>query len=379
MRINYRELKSITEVFRHLNNLCRWTSFSAQSKYNELAKQALNCITSYILASYAENSGKTVRWDRFPKIAIYRAFQKAYVYFDTPEHIIDELCALGNIPRDLFDKTTKEIIAEKTDQSFADYISEGVGTFEMEIFQAATKVATMIELLEIGTAVTPQFHITKTQQISKNIEAFSHIPGVREISDCHSGVFQALQIISTLRNRTRWASHSYSIECSVLGHLFDTAVFAYFMSLEQDPDNEDLATKMFWLGVFHDVAETWTSDIPSPIKNRIPNFRKATELYELQKLEDELLNRVPPFLAQKLQSVMFEGEENQKYKKLLKGADYLSADSECWRQYVAGTRDTYFLAAIEDRLQGIISGNTFLPPTFQLLFDDFLKDLRKLL
>ena len=29
----------------------------------------------------------------------------------------------------------------------------------------------------------------------------------------------------------------------------------------------------------------------------------------------------------------------------MKGADYLSADSECWRQYVAGSREAYFLTS----------------------------------
>lgn len=36
------------------------------------------------------------------------------------------------------------------------------------------------------------------------------------------------------------------------------------------------------MGIFHDIPETYTRDIPSPIKDSIPNFRKITEAYELE-------------------------------------------------------------------------------------------------
>ena len=95
--LNLESLQAVNEVFKRLNILRRWTSVTTDDKYNELAKQALNCITAYMLASFTEGNGNIINWERFPKIALYRAFQKVYVYFDTPEHIIDEICAIGNI------------------------------------------------------------------------------------------------------------------------------------------------------------------------------------------------------------------------------------------------------------------------------------------
>ena len=120
-------------------------------------------------------------------------------------------------------------------------------------------------------------------------------------------IFKVLQTISTLRNKNRWAAQAYSMECSVLGHLFDTAIFAYFMSLEEKP----------------------------------------------------------------------EDKANKKYKKLLKGADYLSADSECWRQYVAGSRDEYFLGAMMRRLPGIETGEVLLTTMCSRLFDYFFAYAKK--
>lgn len=371
MKLNLQMLKATNEVFKRLNILRRWTSFTTEGKYNELAKQALNCIVAYMLATYSEEAGIAVQWERFPKIALYRAFQKGYVYFDTPEHIIDEICKIGNIKKRQFDEVTKDIIAEKAGNTFADFLCEGIGTQEFQIYRAATKIATYIELVENRDKMKSKDQIMKAQEITKSFESFEEIPGVSDISDDIEGnTFKVLQKISTLRNKNRWAAQTYSLECSVLGHLFDTAVLAYFMSLEQEQD-ETLAAKMFFMGIFHDVAETWTTDIPSPIKDRIQGFRSATEKYELKMIEKELYQKVPKFIAKKLQEVMFEDESNKKYKKLLKGADYLSADSECWRQYKAGSRDEYFLGAIIRRKSKIESGDILLTPVCRQLYEYF--------
>lgn len=368
MKLNLTILKAVNEVFKRLNILRRWTSVTSEDKYNELAKQSLNCIVAYILACYAEEAGITINWERFPKIALYRAFQKVYVYFDTPEHIMDEILNIGNIQKNVFDQVTREIITEKTDEQFADLLCEGIGTYELRIYRAATKIASYIELIETVKTNTYEYQV-KVQQLNKSIKEFSDIPGVEEIFDMDNSIFKVVQNISSLRNRTRWAVQAYSIKCSVLGHLFDTAIFAYFMSLEENANNEVLAANMFFMGIFHDVAETWTSDIPSPIKDRIPNFRAATEEYELQMLQKELYDKVPDFLALKFKQVMFEDESNKEYKKLLKGADYLSADSECWRQYKAGSNDEYFLKAIYRRKNGIESGKVLLTPICGELFE----------
>ena len=373
--LNLENLKAVNEVFRRLNNLHRWTSVITDDKYNELAKQALNCIVAYMLASVSEQNGNSIHWERFPKIAIYRAFQKVYVYFDTGEHIINEICKIGNINKDAFNKATTDIIEELTSEDFSEFLSDGVGTYEMQIYRAATKIATLVELEEIAPVMnnTKEYRI-KHDEIFHSLERFSDIPGVTEFSDLDGEIFKLLLKISKLRNQNRWAVQSYLVNCSVLGHLFDTGVLAYFIGLEQFEGDEKVATKMFFMGIFHDLAEVWTSDVPSPIKDRIPGFRAATETYEALVLERFLYSRVPEFLAKKIRSVMFEEESNSSYHGLMKSADYLSADSECWRQYLAGSRDPYFynpgITGYDEKLN---SGKFFLPAVCRQLHDYFLK------
>ncbi len=373
--LNLESLQAVNEVFKRLNILRRWTSVTTDDKYNELAKQALNCITAYMLASFTEGNGNIINWERFPKIALYRAFQKVYVYFDTPEHIIDEICAIGNINKDAFNKATMDIIKELTNDDFSEFLSEGLGTDEMEIYRAATKIATLVELEENSSLMKNSGEYRdKYTEIQRSLEKFNHIPGVAEFSDPSGEFFKLLLKISKLRNQNRWAVQPYTVNCSVLGHLFDTGILAYFIGLEHFNGDEKIAAKMFHMGIFHDLAEVWTSDVPSPIKDRISGFRAATEKYESMVLNKNLYSKVPGFLADKLRSVMFEEESNSSYHGIMKSADYLSADSECWRQYIAGSRDPYFFkSAIMGFDEKLKNGTYYLPKMSYQLHEYYKK------
>lgn len=372
--INLKNLKAVNETILELNLLNRWSSFIDESKYNELSKQALNCLIAYVLGSYSEVSGISVKWENFPKIALYRSFQKANILFDMPKDVIDEMCKVGKIDMEMLDNATWQIITELTDENLSEFLKEGIDTYETNIYKAASKVATYIELLENRSKISEtnqQEYNIIFQETLQVLNEYNDIPGVKEISDVSGDLFKIFQQISQLRNQKRWKVRATPIRCSILGHLFDTAIFGWIMSLEQNQDDEELAAMVFFMCIYHDVAERWTTDIQSPIKDRIPGFRKVTEEFELKVIEQNIYQKVPDFLVDYLKKVMFEDEENVSYKKLIKGADYLSADSECWRFCISGTRDRYFQKAINGRKSKIESGKVLLTPTCGQLHEYF--------
>ncbi len=374
LQLNYKQVKESNEVFKRLNQMRRWTNVISQGPYNELAKQALNCIIAYLLACYAEHDGADIVWDRFPRIALYRAFQKIYVAFNTPEFKYEEIFKISGIDKAEFNKATVAKIAGVTDQDFANFLNEATETDEERIYKAATKIATYIELLELAKYYTPEQYNEKLINVLEEIREYEDVCGMDQLSDTSNPIFKLLQFLSGsgLRYHVRWCECGYLQECTILGHLFDTGCFAYIMSLEENPSDEKLAAKRFFMGIFHDVAEAWTTDIPSPLKDFIPGFRPACEQYEDKKLEENFYAVLPNFLKERVRDVMFEDPRNiKKHKAIIKGADYLSADSECWRQYVLGSRDPYFMGAMERRLPGIESGTVALTPICKQLFQYF--------
>lgn len=362
------------EVFRRLNNLHRWTSLISEGKYNELAKQALNCLVSFILATeYETRENVRLDWNAFPKIALFRAYQKVFVNYDIPENILHEICRMGEIPEGSFVQVTKEIIEEKTSSDFADWLFQGCGTTEEKIYRAATKIATHIELRDIRQKINGDYD-DKYDELVRSSEKYEKIPGFLELKE--GLAFDVLRNVSHLRNQNRWAAYSYQSDCSVLGHLFDTAVFAYLMSFEKGY-KEEIATKNFFMGIFHDVPEAFTMDIPSPIKDKIPGFRQLTEAYELRVMEEKFYPSFSEPVQKALRDIMFENEENSDMKCLMKGADYMSAVSEIWRQAAAGSKDPELMEALLNHGIKFNSGKAEIGDPEARLYDEIKEFCKK--
>lgn len=371
MIIETRTLVAINEVFKRLNNLRRWTEITTNAKYDEISKQALNCFICFLLAKELEKRGISICWENFPKIAIFRAFQKAYVNFDTPEHILKAICDLGGIDFNIqFNRATLKIISQKTNEEFTEWIKSSQGTYEETIYRAATKIATLLELKEIRANINGDYSL-KYREIIESMKKYENIPGFLEMSNEECECFEAFKAVSKLRNQNRWAAYSYSVSCSVLGHLFDTAVFAYWMCIENHK-SEEVATKCFFMGIFHDIPEAFTRDIPSPIKDGIKGFRELTEKYELKCMEKSFypkLITISETLPKAVKDIMFEDETNSEYKALMKGADYMSAVSEIVRQFMGGSRDPEFVDAIQNHNKKFESGVAAFTETTKEMYE----------
>ena len=374
MKVTKKLYIAVDNVFRRLVLLRRWSSVMTDDQYDELAKQAFNCLVTFFLAWYATFAGYPINWTLFPKIALYRAFQKAYVLSDISESTIEQICNMGKVKMEDVKRVTWEIIAEKTNAEIATELCNAWESKEARIYRAATKIATYIEFCEAKNNFSGDY-AGKLHEIVRGLKHYEDIPGFNELSDPRNPVFKVLETISRLRNQNRWAAYARALDCSVLGHLFDTAIFAYFMSLEQNPEDEMEATRKFFIGLFHDIPEGWTKDIPSPIKDRIPGFREADELYEMKMVEEHMFSVLPERLRIETKAVMMEDGDNADVKPFLKGADYLSASSECMRNLVGGTRDYNFFRACHDLQTKIDNSKVVVTPEAQKFYHYILKKI----
>ena len=376
MNITKKLYIAVNTVLKRLSLLRRWTTAMADTCYLELAKQAFNCIIIYFLACEYEMAGGKLNWTKFPKIALYRAFEKVYISYDVSKEIIDEICDFGKVPKDKRD-ILLSVIEEKTgDKEFAEELKKSYNGVELEIFNAARSIATYVEMKENQIHFNGDFWGMQ-DEIIKKMADFKDLPGFNKWSNPESNELKILQKISKLRHQVRWIAYVHQKDCSVLGHLFDTAIFAYFMSIEEYGD-EEVATRMFFMGIFHDVPEVWTKDIPSPIKDKIEGFRDATEIYELRKVQENIYDVVGEELTEKIKAVMMEDGDNISAKPLLKGADYLSATRECFLQIVSGTRDWEFYRAAHDLGKKIDNNKAKITPIAKEFYHWILKKIEKL-
>lgn len=366
--VSPQDLEAVNHMLDELICLHRWSEVTVTSgSFTEQSKQGLNCMIAYIWAQEMKHAGFSVDFTKFPKIALFRGFTKTQ-QCDVSETNLDTIFRLGNVSKANFAEMIWGVIEENCSPEFFNHLQVDPDCLEAQIYRAATKVATLLELKEIRGLIAPKDYSLKVTQQLDVIRKFSNLPCYDIImSDAYQEIFRNF---AKLRNRIRWAKHPNIIPCSVLGHMYDVGIFAYLMSLEVNPCDENLATQYFFMGVFHDLPECWTGDMPSPIKDSIPGLRKATEEFENMVMQENVYSHLPPHMTNALRAVMLEDEENVQYKKFLKKSDNFSAYVECWRQIDAGSHHKYFQNVVRTDYQN----KEKLPQNFRLLTEALYND-----
>ncbi len=87
----------------------------------------------------------------------------------------------------------KEIIVENTSKDFAEFLYEGIGTDELQIYIGLLlKFSTYIELMEIRNKIDDMEFSIKIQEIGKSLEEFEKLPGGLEIFNPRECIFQII-------------------------------------------------------------------------------------------------------------------------------------------------------------------------------------------
>ena len=342
-------VKSMSHTLTELSCLNRWSAYINDYRYNELNKQSLNSVIAFFLAAEAENDGKKVDITKFPKIILHRAFEKL-VLCDIREDFIDRILKLGSIDKKIFNKTIKNCIEKQMGKKFSAFINIDNECLESKIFQAATKLGTKLELFELKAQIPEEDYIETLKKLDSILLQYNDLSGTSRIALGYSNEMNFFKKTSALRNRIRWQKRSSIIKCAVLGHNLEVAIIAYLMALKQH-GNEEIATKCFFIGLFHDVPETYTGDMPKPIKDAIPGLRSATECFEMEMVNYHIYSKMTEYIRAALCTVMLEENGQEEYKALIKKADYFSADLECLRNIVAGSHEPYFKRLINKELK----------------------------
>lgn len=332
------------QLFVNLIAMERWGTITDEKSFNQLTKQALNAIIVFFMAKKLEIVDRiTIKWENFPRITLFTASKNCYATADVTARVINMTLAKAGKDESAMDEYTVKVSSNVFSHEFAAWMFEGVDTFEHSLYKAASKLATLVELEQIGST-DQEFKEKKRASIEKELDMFATVIPSMEFFRSEE-FLRGIRYIAKLRYQNRWAIYPKNVNVSVLGHLFDTAVYANMISLEEKMP-EKKATKAFFLGLFHDLAELITKDMPSPTKDGIPGYRKASEQVEEELMEKELYPLFPEYLANELRKMNFELPENAEFRAIIKGADYLSAASEIDRQVKAGTRYFGYLEAL---------------------------------
>jgi len=346
-------LEKFSEMSRRLKLTESWRGkIPTQQGFTKEDKEAFNLLVFVILEPIMLTDVDDL--SSFPAYVLRRLFIKASTWDSKPAN--KEF--FNNSVLD-FDKKIKEhalsLIDTPKTHAFVQHMDETADKLPRrvrDVYKAARALATLIEYEEMKESFRPDIASKTEDQIYQELAAYSHLPHFTEIAmgiGRFTKLKELLHAISWSRYTFRWQGYHAPIRCSILAHMMEAAVVSYLMNLEAERESDWIQD--FRVMLFHDIAEIWTDDIPSPVKviefeyvtpdlkrrlkkqldTEETTLRKISELQELDALEANFYACLPDEVASFFRNgVMLEDIRDEDRHDFYKAADYFAADMEVW-------------------------------------------------
>ena len=195
-----------------------------------------------------------------------------------------------------------------------------------------------------------------------------------------TGSFFAMH--SRMKYINRWALMRNTNTENISEHSNDVAVIAHALAVIKNLrfGGSLNAERAAFLGLYHDMPETITGDMPTPVKYHSEKMRDEFSKVEFEAC-DKLLSLLPEDMRQYYEAAFFPREEDEYLWKLVKAADKISALIKCIEEKNAGNRE--FEKALESTQKAIEKMNlpeadAFLKefiPSFYLSLDEAVSTL----
>lgn len=147
-------------------------------------------------------------------------------------------------------------------------------------------------------------------------------------------------MLSRMKYINRWGLMRNTREENLCEHSLEVAFVAHALGIINNEifEGDIPAERLAILGMYHDVTEIITGDMPTPVKYYSPVIREAYKEVE-NVAKNELLSGLPEKLAYKYEKVLAETSDEEQLWKYVKAADKLSALIKCIEEQQMGNSD----------------------------------------
>ena len=147
-------------------------------------------------------------------------------------------------------------------------------------------------------------------------------------------------MLSRMKYINRWGLMRNTRSENISEHSLEVAYIAHALGvINNEIFGGNLpAERLAILGMYHDVTEIITGDMPTPVKYYSPIIRNAySEVEHVAK--DEMLSGLPEIMRKHYDKVFLETDEEEELWKYVKGADKMSALIKCIEEQQMGNQD----------------------------------------
>lgn len=306
-------IKLVEHIFKAAS-ISRWNDYPKMVNLVELDKQAHKFIIAYFIASFEDDVDlnyiiEAGIFDFLTRIMItdirpdvFHQIQK------TKKDKINEW-VLANLENELNDVQNGEFL-----KRFKKYLNSKENKKENLILKAASYIATRWEFNIVYQ--TSQFlsDIDELKaKVDEELEDYYELIAIRKIM-MNKKLARIIDLSGRLRFQKRWAQTPRIPETSVLGHMLVVAILAYFYSLEVKAcDNRKKYN--FFCALFHDLPESLTRDIISPVKYGVKGLDEVINEYEMRLIDDKILPYIPEQIKDEFSYILGIVKDKRSYKK----------------------------------------------------------------
>lgn len=174
-------------------------------------------------------------------------------------------------------------------------------------------------------------------------------------------------LFSRMKYINRWALMRNTAQESLSQHSLEVAAFAHALALlgNRRLGKSYNAERAALLGIYHDMPEIITGDMPTPVKYFSPDIRASFGAVE-KVSQQRLLSALPEDLQADFYPLLTE-DDDKDLLKLVKAADKLSALVKCIEERKAGNSE--FSGAEKATLLAIEKLDL---PEIRLFMDEFM-------
>ena len=173
---------------------------------------------------------------------------------------------------------------------------------------------------------------------------------------------------SRMKYINRWALMRNTVSENISEHSNDVAVIAHALAVIKNVrfGGDVNPERAAFLGLYHDMTEIITGDMPTPVKYYSDDMREAFKEVE-DKAGRHLLSMLPEDMSKYYESAFFKAEGDEYLWKIVKAADKLSALIKCIEEKNAGNNE--FGKALESTKESIIE---MAMPEVDAFMEEFL-------
>lgn len=147
-------------------------------------------------------------------------------------------------------------------------------------------------------------------------------------------------MLSRMKYINRWGLMRNTITENINEHSLDVAFIAHALGIINNTffEGNINAERLAVMGMFHDVTEIITGDMPTPVKYYSPVIRNAYKDVESVAM-DEMLSGLPKEMREAYRPIMLESSDEEQLWKYVKAADKISALVKCMEEKNMGNTD----------------------------------------